>query len=143
VISIGIFFTLLVIGLSSSLHSTLSDGLQAHGVSAAAAHRAADVPPISVLFAAFLGYNPVQHLVGAHALASVPPGQQAALTGHAFFPHLIAGPFSDGLTAAFTFAIVACLVAAGASLLRGGRYHHAEDPEARPQIPRLEEQHAR
>ena len=143
VISIGIFFTLLVIGLSSSLHSTLSDGLQAHGVSAAAAHHAADVPPISVLFAAFLGYNPIQHLVGPHALASLSPDQQAALTGHSFFPHLIAGPFSDGLTAAFTFAIVACLVAAGASLLRGGRYHHAEETEPRPQISRLEEQHAR
>ena len=143
VISIGIFFTLLVIGLSSTLTSTLSNGLQAHGVSAAAAHQAADVPPISVLFAAFLGYNPVQHLIGPHALASLSPDQQAALTGHSFFPHLIAGPFSDGLTAAFTFAIVACLVAAGASLLRGGRYHHAEEPAARPQISRLEEQHAR
>ncbi|HEY6654969.1 MAG TPA: MFS transporter, partial [Solirubrobacterales bacterium] len=143
VVSIGIFFTLLVIGLSSSLHSTLSSGLQAHGVSAAAAHRAADVPPISVLFAAFLGYNPIQHLVGPHALASLSPQQHAGLTGHSFFPHLIAGPFSDGLTAAFTFAIFACLVAAGASLLRGGRYHHAEALEVRPQIPRLEEQHAR
>ncbi len=143
VISIGIFFTLLVIGLSSTLGSTLSDGLQAHGVSAAAAHNAADVPPISVLFAAFLGYNPVQHLVGPHALASLSPAQQTALTGHTFFPHLIAGPFSDGLTAAFTFAILACLVAAGASLLRGGRYHHAEEPEPHPQITRLEEQHAR
>ena len=90
-----------------------------------------------------LGYNPGQHLVGPHALASLSPDQQAALTGHSFFPHLIAGPFSDGLTAAFTFAIVACLVAAGAYLLRGGRYHHAEEPEARPQISRLEEQHAR
>jgi MFS family permease len=143
VISIGIFFTLLVIGLSSTLSSTLSDGLEAHGVSAATAHNAADVPPISVLFAAFLGYNPIQHLVGPHALASLSPAQQTALTGHTFFPHLIAGPFSDGLTAAFTFAIFACLVAAGASLLRGGRYHHAEEPAARPQIPRLEEQHAR
>ena len=143
VVSIGIFFTLLVIGLSSSLHSTLSSGLQAHGVSAAAAQKAADVPPISVLFAAFLGYNPIQHLVGPHALASLSPQQHATLTGHSFFPHLIAGPFSDGLTAAFTFAIFACLVAAGASLLRGGRYHHAEGPEVRSQIPRLEEQHAR
>jgi EmrB/QacA subfamily drug resistance transporter len=147
VISIGIFFTLLVIGLSSTLHSTLSSGLQAHGVSVAAAHQAADVPPISVLFAAFLGYNPIQHLVGAHALASVTPQQHAILTGHSFFPHLIAGPFSDGLTAAFTFAIVACLVAAGASLLRGGRYHHADEPVGeparKPQIQTLEEQHAR
>ena len=146
VISIGIFFTLLIVGLSSTLTSTLSSGLQAHGISAAAAHNAADVPPISVLFAAFLGYNPIQHLVGPHALASVTPQQHAALTGHSFFPHLIAGPFSDGLTAAFTFAIVACLVAGGASLLRGGRYHAdepASEPARKPQIQTLEEQHAR
>jgi hypothetical protein len=139
VISIGIFFTLLVVGLSSSLHTTLSSGLQAHGVAAGAAHQAADVPPISVLFAAFLGYNPIQHLVGQHALASVTPAQHAALTGHSFFPQLIAGPFSDGLTAAFTFAIVACLVAAGASLFRGGRYHHVEEPtRAAPALDRTE-----
>jgi MFS family permease len=147
VISIGIFFTLLVIGLASSLPSTLSSGLQAHGVSAAAAHRAGGTPPISVLFAAFLGYNPIQHLVGPHALAALPAHAQSALTGSSFFPHLISGPFSDGLHTAFLFAIVACLVAAGASLLRGGRYHHVDEPApdqgSRRQVQRLEEQHAR
>jgi len=147
VISIGIFFTLLVIGLASSLPSTLSDGLQAHGVSAAAAHRAGQTPPISVLFAAFLGYNPVQHLIGSTTLAGLPAHAQAALTGHTFFPHLIAGPFSDGLDTAFIFAIVACLVAAAASLFRGGRYHHVDEPARQvspaPQIQQLEEQHAR
>src|SRR5882757_2304718 len=147
VISIGIFFTLLVIGLASSLPSTLSDGLQAHGVSAAAAHRAGGTPPISVLFAAFLGYNPVQHLIGSTTLAGLPAHAQAALTGHTFFPHLIAGPFSDGLDTAFIFAIVACLVAAAASLFRGGRYHHVDEPARQagpaPQIQQLEEQHAR
>ena len=147
VISIGIFFTLLIIGLASTLPSTLSDGLQAHGVSAAAAHHAGNTPPISVLFAAFLGYNPIQHLVGNTALAGLPAHAHTAVTGHAFFPHLISGPFSHGLDIAFTFAIVACLVAAGASLLRGGRYHHvdelASESAPRPQIQTLEEQHAR
>jgi hypothetical protein len=69
------------------------------------------------------------------------------LAGQALFPHLIAGPFSDGLDTAFTFAIIACLVAAAASLLRGGQYHHAEEPAkpvlGPPQVPQLEEQHAR
>jgi MFS family permease len=147
VLSIGIFFTLLIIGLSASLPEALSGGLQAHGVPAAAAHHAGQAPPISVLFAAFLGYNPVQHLVGAETLGALPAHAQAALTGSAFFPHLIAGPFKDGLHTAFTFAIVACLVAAAASLLRGGRYEHVEEPErelpAPGPIPKLEEQHAR
>jgi MFS family permease len=147
VLSIGIFFTLLVIGLASTLPSTLSSGLQAHGVSAAAAHHAGNTPPISVLFAAFLGYNPIQHLVGPGALAALSPHAHAAVTGSSFFPHLISGPFSDGLDAAFAFAIVACLVAAAASLLRGGQYHHVDEPAAEPgtrrQIQKLEEQHAR
>ncbi len=148
VISIGIFFTLLIIGLSSTLPSTLSGGLEAHGVAAGAAHHAGQTPPISVLFAAFLGYNPVQHLIGAEALAGLPAHSQAVLTGHGFFPHLIVGPFSDGLDTAFAFAIVACLIAAGASLLRGGKYEHVEEPAAGAAGPgaiprRLEEQHAR
>jgi len=147
VLSVGIFFTLLIAGLSSSLPGALSSGLEAHGVSHAAAHHAGQTPPISVLFAAFLGYNPIQHLVGAEALASLPHGAHAAVTGQAFFPHLISQPFSEGLDTAFTFAIVACLVAAAASLLRGGQYHHADEP-AKPavgpsQVPQLEEQHAR
>ena len=148
VISVGIFFTLLVIGLASTLPSTLSHGLEAHGVSPAAAHKAGETPPISVLFAAFLGYNPIQHLVGAEVLHSLPAHAQATLIGREFFPQLISKPFSDGLDTAFAFAIVACLVAAAASLLRGGRYH-AEDAEtqpqrAEPQLERqLEGQHAR
>jgi MFS family permease len=147
VLSVGIFFTLLIAGLSASLPHALSGGLEAHGVSPAAAHRAAGTPPISVLFAAFLGYNPVQHLIGPEVLSALPPHAHAALTGQAFFPHLISQPFSDGLDTAFTFAIVACLVAAAASLLRGGQYHHAEEPAQAPigppQVPQLEEQHAR
>jgi MFS family permease len=147
VLSIGIFFTLLIVGLAASLPGTLSSGLQAHGVSAAATHRAAGAPPISVLFAAFLGYNPIQHLVGPEALAALPAHAHAVLSGSGFFPRLISGPFRDGLDAAFVFSIVACLVAAAASLMRGGRYHHAEEPAqaqgAPGQIPKLEEQHAR
>ena len=148
VISIGIFFTLLVIGLASTLPATLAGGLEAHGVSQQVAHRVGQTPPISVLFAAFLGYNPIEHLMGTGALHSLPDHAQAVLTGRSFFPHLISKPFSEGLDTAFGFAIVACLIAAGASLLRGGRYHHAEDEAAsegarrRERVPQLEERHA-
>ncbi|HEX3735434.1 MAG TPA: MFS transporter [Solirubrobacterales bacterium] len=147
VLSVGIFFTLLIVGLASSLPAAMSGGLHAHGVSAGVSHRVGQTPPISILFAAFLGYNPIQHLVGAHALQALPAHAHALLTGSSFFPQLISGPFKDGLHTAFAFAIVACLVAAAASMLRGGRYHHAEEPAAeaalRGQIPKLEEQHAR
>jgi MFS family permease len=128
VLSIGIFFTLIIIGLASTLPQTMSAGLQAHGVSAAAAHRASLLPPVSILFAAFLGYNPIQHLLGSHALAGLSAHSQAVLTGRSFFPNLISAPFRNGLHEAFLFAIAACLIAAAASLMRGGHPAHDEDP---------------
>jgi MFS family permease len=131
VISVGVFFTLMIIGLSTTLPSALSAGLRAHGVSAAAAQHAAALPPISVLFAAFLGYNPIQHLVGAHALSTLSAHSHALLTGRSFFPHLISAPFRRGLHETFAFAIAACLVAAAASLLRGGRYYADDDAPER------------
>jgi MFS family permease len=119
VFSIGIFFTLMIVGLASSLPTTMATGLEAHGVDPATAHQAATLPPISILFAAFLGYNPIEHLLGAHVLAGLPAHDQAALSGSTFFPTLISGPFRDGLHVAFVFAIIACLIAATASFLRG------------------------
>jgi MFS family permease len=126
VLSIGIFFSLMIIGLSSGLPGALQTGLTAHGVPAATAARVSHLPPVATLFAAFLGYNPVKSLLGAHVLAGVPRAQAATLTGRSFFPHLISGPFSSSLSVAFTFAAAACLVAAFASLLRGGKYHHQD-----------------
>ena len=124
VLSIGIFFTLMIAGLAATLPQTLSGGLEAHGVLAGTARGVAQLPPISILFAAFLGYNPIQHLLGPHALAALSVHDRAVLTGRSFFPHLISAPFRSGLHEAFAFAILACLIAAGASLMRGGRYEH-------------------
>jgi MFS family permease len=121
VLSIGIFFTLMILGLATSLPHALIAGLTAHGVSTAAAHRVAALPPVSILFAAFLGYNPIQHLLGTHVLATLSAHSQAVLTGRSFFPRLISAPFRNGLHETFVFAIAACLIAAAASLLRGGR----------------------
>jgi hypothetical protein len=126
VLSIGIFFTLMIVGLMSSLPQHLLHGLTAHGVPQAAADRAAHLSPVSTLFAAFLGYDPVQHLIGAHVLSQLPLAQQHAITGRAFFPGLISAPFRVGLHAAMDFAIAASLLAAWASWLRGGRYVYTE-----------------
>jgi MFS family permease len=140
VLSIGIFFTLMIVGLASSLPATMDSGLQAHGVPPAVAQHVAALPPVSILFAAFLGYNPIQSLVGPHVLNALPASDHATLVGRGFFPQLIEGPFQSGLHAAFAFAILACLVAAAASLLRGGQYRHGE---ALVRLPLPEEQHAR
>jgi MFS family permease len=144
VLSIGIFFTLMIVGLSTTLPHAMSSGLEAHGVSATTAKHVAHLPPVSILFAAFLGYNPIQHLVGPHALAALSASDRATITGHSFFPHLISAPFRTGLHEAFAFAIVACLVAAGASLMRGGRYEYddAAVPSRVLHTSRPEEQHA-
>jgi MFS family permease len=119
VLSIGIFFTLMIVGLASALPSSLTHGLTAQGVSAADAHRVATLPPISTLFAAFLGYNPMEHLLGPGVLHHLSAHDAAVLTGRGFFPDLISRPFQEGLHAAFAFAIVASLVAAAASWSRG------------------------
>jgi hypothetical protein len=132
VLSVGIFFTLMIVGLSATLPHTMANGLEAHGVSAAAAQHAADLPPVSILFAAFLGYNPIQHLLGATTLAHLPAHTQAVLSGRSFFPQLISDPFRNGLHEAFAFAIVACLVAAVASWSRGERYVDAGDANVPP-----------
>jgi MFS family permease len=121
VLSIGIFFSLMIIGLSARLPATLYHGFVAHGVPRALAAHIAHLPPVTTLFATFLGYNPVAHLLGSH-LATLPAAQAAILTGHGFFPRLITQPFSSALGAAFTFAVITCLLAAAASLLRGGKH---------------------
>jgi MFS family permease len=132
VLSIGLFFSLMIIGLASTLPSALQHGLLAHGVAHGDAVRIAHLPPVASLFAAFLGYNPVQNLLGPHALHALPAAQQHVLTGRSFFPHLISPPFHTALTYAFVFAIVACVVAAVASLLRGGKYHWQEEKSVEP-----------
>jgi MFS family permease len=130
VLSIGIFFSLMIIGLASGLPGALHAGLATHGVPAATAARVSHLPPVATLFSAFLGDNPVRSLLGPKVLAGLPPAQVATLTGRGFFPHLITGPFSNSLSVAFTFAAAACVVAALASLLRGGKYHHEDTPGA-------------
>ncbi|MFZ0216354.1 MAG: MFS transporter, partial [Candidatus Dormiibacterota bacterium] len=121
VFSQGIFFTLMILGLSTALPLAMSAGLEGHGVPAAVAARAAQLPPVSILFATFLGYNPLQELLGASTLSQLPAHTARLLTGRAFFPSLISAPFHSGLHEVFAFSIVICLIAALASWSRGRR----------------------
>jgi len=129
-LSIGVFFTLMILGLAKALPSTLFAGLRGQGVHAAVAHQVAGLPPVSSLFAAFLGFNPIQQLLGpSGALRQVSAHQAATLTGGEFFPRLISGPFHSGLVVVFTAAAIMSVIAAVASLARGKRYVHGEDDE--------------
>jgi len=127
-LSIGVFFSLMIVGLAATLPHTLTAGLESHGVSASVATKIGNAPPVGSLFAAFLGYNPVQSLLGQQTLASLPPSDAQTLTGKSFFPSLISGPFHHGLVIVFAMAIAMSLIGAVASLLRGGRYVHEDEP---------------
>ncbi len=121
-VSIGIVFTLMIAGLSSTLPSSLGSGLVRLGVPSAMAHQVATLPPVASLFASVLGVNPIQHLLAPTGiLSSLPPASRAALTGQSFFPSLISGPFHSGLIVVFTVSAGLSVLAGLASLLRGSR----------------------
>ena len=127
VLSIGLFFSLMVVGLASTLPATMTAGLTAHGVSQATASHLAHLPPVGLLFAAFLGYNPIQKLLGPATLSHLTHAQTQTLTGRSFFPHLISGPFIDAMAIVFVAALVMCLIAAVASWSRGKDPVHSID----------------
>ncbi|BBH65839.1 MFS transporter [Actinoplanes sp. OR16] len=121
VLSIGVFFSLMVAGLADSLPNSLDTGLTAQGVPADVAASAASIPPVGTLFAAFLGYNPIAELLGPDVLGALPPANADRLTGLEFFPQLIAGPFHDGLVVVFWLAIGMSVLGALASMIRTQR----------------------
>jgi EmrB/QacA subfamily drug resistance transporter len=122
VLSLGGFFTLMAVGLSSRLPQALAHGLTAAGVSPDAATSASHVSPVATLFAAFLGDNPIRALVPNPG----PLADTSTIYGQSFFPHLISGPFRHGLLIAFSASILMLLIAAAVSLMRGKRFVHAD-----------------
>jgi hypothetical protein len=119
----------MIAGLAASLPTTLSSGLQRHGVPHGTAHHIASLPPVSSLFASVLGVNPLQHLLSmGGVLGSLPQSAQRVLTGKVFFPQLISAPFHHGLTIVFAVSAGLAFISAAASLTRGpdsarGRRH--------------------
>jgi MFS family permease len=139
-LSIGVFFSLMIVGLSATMPQTVYQGLTANGVPGRAAAAVAKLPPVGDLFAAFLGSNPVRTVLPRHVLGALPPGRERYLTGTRFFPRLMAGPFHQGLTVILSFGLAMSLVAAAASWLRGGKYVHdeASEPDSQPPSPTAE-----
>jgi hypothetical protein len=126
-LSIGVFFSLMIAGLASTLPHTLTSGLTQQGVPRGVAQQIGHLPPVSSLFAAILGVNPIATLLTpSGTLHTLPPANQHTLTGREFFPHLISAPFHHGLVIVFAVSAGLGLLAALASLLRGGRYVHPE-----------------
>ncbi|OBJ93645.1 MFS transporter [Mycolicibacterium fortuitum] len=121
-LSIGIFFSLMIVGLANTLPSALTSGLTQQGVSASVAHDVANLPPVGSLFAAFLGYNPMAELLAPYDALHQPGVNADVITGQTFFPQLITEPFHSGLTVVFTAAAVMMVIGAVASMFSAGRY---------------------
>jgi MFS family permease len=134
-LSIGIFFSLMIAGLASTLPKTLTAGLTAQGVPFSVATQVSHLPPVSTMFAALLGYNPVQNLLApSGALSRLPAHNAAVLTGRQFFPHLISAPFHHGLVIVFTAAAVMSVIGALVSLLRGKQFYYDDEDPSRPAV---------
>jgi EmrB/QacA subfamily drug resistance transporter len=127
-LSIGVFFSLMIAGLSTTLPSTLKSGLSSHGVSSAVATQISQLPPVSTLFSAFLGFNPIQELLGSKVLGGLSASNRSTLIGKEFFPQLISAPFHHGLVVVFTAATIMTVIAAVASLVRGKKFVHLDLP---------------
>lgn len=129
-LSMGVFFSIMIAGLAQKLPKAMFTGLMQHGIPAKWAHYVASLPPTASLFAALLGYNPLKNLLPKQVLTGLPAQQQHYVVGKVFFPHLIGGAFMHGLSLTFTMSIVMSLIAALASALRGKHFiHRDEEPE--------------
>jgi MFS family permease len=131
-LSIGIFFSLMIAGVARALPHTLTSGLRAQGVPLSVATQVSHLPPVSTLFSALLGFNPVQNLLApSGVLAKLPAHSVAVLTGRQFFPELISAPFHQGLVIVFTAAAIMSVLGALVSLLRGKQFYY-DDAAVRP-----------
>jgi len=129
-LSIGVFFSTLIACLATTMPAALFSGLTQQNVPANVATNVANLPPVGTLFAAFLGYNPMQKILGPQLLAQLPPGNAATVVGKQFIPQLVADSFHHGLVIVFCTAIAVSLIGALASLFRGPRYVHNETSPA-------------
>jgi MFS family permease len=132
-LSIGIFFSLLIAGLASSLPHTLTTGLVKEGVPLKTATAIGNLPPVSTVFSAMLGYNPVQTMLAPTGLLhTLPHANVTLLTGKTFFPTLISAPFHRGLMIVFSAAAIMSVLGAVASLMRGKPFVFDESPISVP-----------
>ncbi|MFZ2073819.1 MAG: MFS transporter [Methanoregula sp.] len=124
VLSMGMFFTIIVVGLTGAFPPMLSTALSAANATPLVPAMSA-IPPTGALFAAFLGYNPI-HIILAGLppalLASVAPATLAYLTGAVWFPTTLAQAFMPSLALSFYIGAGISFIAALLCALRGDRY---------------------
>ncbi|OAT80767.1 MFS transporter [Desulfotomaculum copahuensis] len=121
-LSMALFFSIVIAGLAHNLPPVLYQGLVSAGIPTAWAAKVAELPPTGALFAAFLGYNPMSSLIPPGVLAHLPAASRAYVLGKDFFPLTIAPAFMASLRIAFYISAAMSLIAAIASFMRGERY---------------------
>lgn len=126
-LSMTLYFSIILIGMVHQLPPILEKGLIAQGIPTATATQISQLPPTVALFSAFLGYNPMSHLLPASVLSSLPAASRATLLGTRFFPLTIAPAVMSSLRLAFYISAAMSAIAAVASFLRGGRYVYEEE----------------
>ena len=123
--SIGIFFTLLIAGLSISLPHALLSGLVASNVPYGIALNISRIPPVSAVFAALLGYNPIKSVIPSSVFATIPKATADKIASDSFFPRVISPAFIAGMKLVMYAGAAMSIFAAAISSLRGrGRYVH-------------------
>ena len=114
-LSISLIFTFFTIGLAANLPPIMHAGLVGKGVSEATATTISNMPPTGLLFATFLGYNPLGTLLPQAELAHLSSAASKTLVSTEYFPTLISPAFIDGTKLAFSLCALVCIVAAAAS----------------------------
>ena len=129
-LSMAIIFSLMIIGLNATMPAALYSGLLQNGIPVQIAQQIANAPSIGYLFAAFLGYNPLNTVIPPSVLQSIPAEQAATITSRAFFPQLIEPAFHNGLSQILVFSIIMCVIGAVASWVQGGKYVYREEAKS-------------
>lgn len=125
-ISMAIFFTIVIVGISGSFPAALGNSLAGIGASGLTPVFSS-ISPSGALFAAFLGYNPVAMVIAAlptSIMSEIPGSTLAALSSSTWFPSTLGVAFLPSLRMTFYLGAVLCFIAAILSALRGERYVH-------------------
>lgn len=141
--SMAVFFTIVIVGIQGMFPAAVQHSLAGLDAAQAAPLTAAlgAIPPTGALFSAFLGYNPMDSILGAlpaSAVGSIPQNVLAILEGNDWFPRTLAEAFMPSLRFSFLIGAALTAIAAVLSAMRGDRYVHgspgaaAEEAAPRP-----------
>lgn len=123
-ISMGIFFTIVIVGISQRFPEEITSSFTSIGASQLAP-LFNQIPPTGALFSAFLGYNPVGTMLQSlpqQTINMIPQQIITTITGTTWFPKTLANAFMPSLQMAFYIGAVMSAIAAIFSAFRGEKF---------------------